>query len=159
MRLRSKRTLAVVCLAVVGALTVVALALTVFPQNSGLSNAPCQDGSGSCVVQITGTITTASQSGAGMLNLTIHNVANNPFASIAVVSISPSLADLVSYAPFSYNGMVVSASNPLPVGSSSNGSYRFSSGGLNGTTYTIAAAVTTTDGQVITEKVAIVASG
>ena len=148
--------LAIICLVIVSAVVLVAIAPMFFPQSSDLSNGDCPSGQASCLAELGFTITITSQSGAGILNMSMHNVANYPFANIAFVSISPSLAGLVSDMPFSYNGTAVSASNPLPVGSSSSGSYRFSSGALNGTTYTITATATMTNGQVITEKAAIV---
>ncbi len=155
----NRRTLAIICVAVIATLAVVTIALTVFPQNSGLSAGLCPNPPDNCLFQIVGTIAITSQSGAGVLNLSIENVANYPFTNIGVAGITPSLGGLVSDAPFTNNGTAISASNPLQIASYSSGSYRFSSGGSNGTTYTITVTATMTNGQIITEKTRVVAEG
>jgi hypothetical protein len=66
------------------------------------------------------------------MNMAIGNAANYAFTNISIAKTDPSLGGLVSYAPSTYGGIAISASNPLPIGSDSSGLYDFSSGGSTG---------------------------
>ena len=114
-------------------------------------------GSSDCLFQIRGTVAVTSQSG-GKVNLTVDNLANYPFMNIDITGTTPSLNGLASSAPFTYNGTAISTANPLQIGSSSSGSFTFTSGGSTGTTYTIIVTATMTNGQTVTEEASFVAS-
>ena len=94
-----------------------------------------------------------------MVNLTITNVANYPFTSIVLEGISPGVDGLAGSTPFTYNGASISGSTPLPIGSSSSGSYTFISGARISTDYTVTVTVVMTNGQAITEKSSITSEG
>jgi hypothetical protein len=102
--------------------------------------------------QISDSIVVISGSGAGAMNLTINNEANYAFTDISIAKTNPSLGDLVNYAPFTYGGVAVTATNRLPIGEHSSGLYEFSSGGAIGSTYTFTVTATMTNGQAMTEK-------
>jgi hypothetical protein len=94
---------------------------------------------------------------SGTVSVTVQNLADGPFVSIGITGASPSLDGLVSSIPFTYNGTAISRSNPLPVGSSSSGSFTFTSGGSIGTNYTITLTATVTNGQTAPVQASFVA--
>lgn len=159
MALRTRRTLAFVGVAVVAAIALVGFALVAIPQNNTAVAGACLVPPQSCLFNISGTMAVTSESGSGLVNLTINNEANYPFTSISLTETSPTVAGIASSSPFTYNGVAISISNPLQIGSYSSGVYDFNSGGNIGTTYTIFVTVTMTNGQVITEKTNLVAIG
>ncbi len=96
-----------------------------------------------------------------MLNVTVANDARSSFAGITVVSVAPALTSLSGliglavFAPFTDNGIVVKQSSPLGAGDTAIAFYSFISGASPSGVYTVTVRVTTTSGEVVTEKAMI----
>jgi hypothetical protein len=137
------------------------IALIAIRQEGGTTTGPCRQGypnggAGGCLFQFQATVTVALNQ-SGTVSVTVQNLAYAPFVSIGITGASPSLHGLVSSAPFTYNGTAISSSNPLPVGSSSSGSFTFTSGGSIGANYTIIVTSTATNGNAIPVQASFVA--
>lgn len=128
----------------------VVVGLTFFPPTDLVNVAP-----GGPLASLKGTITANSESGAGVLNLTVSNGANYPFTRIDVSSTNPSMAGAAHNIIFSYNGMAVSQSNPLAIGDSAIGMHDFGSGLSSGASYFIVVTITLSNGQLISANTTI----
>jgi hypothetical protein len=95
-------------------------------------------GGGSTLVPVTGQLTIPSGSGRGTLSIEMMNTANSPITSVSVV-VPSSLCTGCSLT-MKYNGLPISSSNPLPIGSTASGIVSTTSGST-GTTYSITATI------------------
>jgi len=113
-------------------------------------------GTNNPLASISGVITVNPQSGAGTLVLSVDNQGNVPIFALTITKITPSLATASS--EFTFNGLPVNSSNPLPIGASAVCQCRFSSGGESGTQYEVFVSATFSDGSVVTGSAAIAAT-
>ena len=142
-------------LAMVVALVVIAILLVwAFTTGTISSMGPSPPSPGALVTN--GTISIASQSGGGVLSLTVKNNENNPVSSMVISQTTPSLGGL-NRSFFDYNDMPVSNSNPLSIGATASGTFDFTSGGASGIHYKIVVSATLTNGKVETSTVTITA--
>jgi len=149
MSLRSRRTLILVSISVIIALGVVLLSLFEFPL-SVTTSANIPGGS----LSLGASLGVNPQTGAGILNITVINNSDYPFTSIVITQVSPSLPGIVGATPFTYNGALVSSSNPLPNSAgSAAGSQAFASGGNLAATYNVTLSITLPNGQVFQQVI------
>jgi len=115
-------------------------------------------------------VVTNQTSGAGAMNITIFNMANNLFPansteanSIVTITMTPGpgFTPLASdNVIFSYNGAPVSKSNPLPIGATATtGKLEFNGGALVGEDYQIIVVAILADGESLTGTVNLVPQG
>ena len=149
------RNVAIAAIVVALALDVVWVSLAVWPSN-GNGAAACLVPPVPCLFDIHGEVYIGTDSGGGMLNVTVSNLANYPMSNITFVDAGPGLVGLAVFTPFTYHGMVVSDTNQLAIGDRSTGYFQFTSGGSAATTYTVTVRATLANGQVVTEKTNIV---
>jgi hypothetical protein len=138
-----------------GAALAVIAAVLVWSLEGGVSYVGLTTGSPTTVA-VSGVILIDSQSGAGTLTLAVKDYGNTPIFTLALAEIAPSLP--IAPASLNYNGAAVTSSNPLPVGGSAYGQFRFASGGVSGTGYKVVISATFSNGAIMTSSATITAS-
>jgi len=101
---------------------------------------------------IRGSMLANSSTGAGFVNPQVSDPFGHPFTGMVLTGVRPPLPGLVDNVTFTYNGMAVSATNPLPLGGDATGAAEFSSGGKLGSDHTVTAVIQLANGQGATES-------
>jgi hypothetical protein len=153
--LRNRRSALIGAIAVLLAIDLLWVGMTLYAWDT-TPQAQCLVPPGPCVIDVRGDIQIDTDTGAGIMNITVSNYANLPLTNITVVAAVPGINGLAVFTPFTVHNAVISYGNQLPIGQGSNGYWTFESGGAPSTTYTVFVRGTLTDGHVLDVKTQIV---